>query len=65
MARWKIVDNVAAKDIGIEEISADNDGFLIVDIAKLPIGLSAKEAVAYAEKNGIIMKYDFKKEQAN
>ena len=61
MARWKIVDSVAAKDIGIEEISADNDGFLILDLAKLPMGFSVKKVIAYAEKNGIIMKCDFKK----
>ena len=60
MARWKIVNSRTAEDLGIEEISADNEGFIIVDLAKLPPGLSVKDAIAFAEKTGVIMKFDEK-----
>jgi hypothetical protein len=60
MARWKIVNSRTAEDLGIEEVSADNDGFIVVDLAKLPPGLSVKDAIAFAEKTGVIMKFDGK-----
>ena len=60
MARWKIVNSRTAKDLGIEEVSADNEGFIVVDLAKLPPGLSVKDAIAFAEKTGVIMKFDVK-----
>ena len=60
MARWKIVNSRTAEDLGIEEVSADNEGFIVVDLAKLPPGLSVKDAIAFAEKTGVIMKFDAK-----
>ena len=60
MARWKIVNSRTAEDLGIEEVSADNEGFIVVDLAKLPPGLSVKDAIAFAEKTGVIMKFDVK-----
>jgi hypothetical protein len=58
MARWKIVNSLTAKDLGIEEASEDNEGYIVVDLAKLPQGLTAKDAIRFAEKTGVIMKYD-------
>jgi hypothetical protein len=55
MARWKIVNSRTAEDLGIEEVSFDNEGYIAVDIAKLPIGLSVKNAIEFAEKEGIII----------
>jgi hypothetical protein len=55
MARWKIVNSRTAEDLGIEEVSFDNEGYIVVDIAKLPIGLSVKNAIEFAEKEGIII----------
>jgi hypothetical protein len=60
MARWKIINSRTAEDLGIEEVSADNEGFIVVDLAKLPPGLSVKDAIAFAEKTGVIMKFDVK-----
>ena len=56
MARWKIINSIKAKEIGIEEVSADNDGFIVIDEAKLPKGLFPKNVIEFAEKNGIILK---------
>jgi hypothetical protein len=50
MARWKIVNSRTAEDLGIEEVSFDNEGYIVVDIAKLPIGLSVKNAMELAER---------------
>ena len=55
MARWKIINSLKAEELGIEEISEDNEGFIIVDIAKMPQGLSVKNAIEFAEKEGIII----------
>ena len=55
MARWKIINSRTAEDLGIEEVSTDSDGFIVVDVTKLPKGLSVKDAIAFAEKEGIIM----------
>ena len=62
MARWKIINSLTAEDLGIEEISEDNEGYIVVDLAKLPQGLSVKDAIRFAEKTGVIMKVG-KKEQ--
>jgi hypothetical protein len=58
MARWKIINSLTAEDLGIEEVSEDNEGYIVVDLAKLPQGLSVKDAIRFAEKTGVIMKYD-------
>lgn len=58
MARWKIINSLTAEDLGIEEVSEDNEGFIVVDLTKLPQGLSVKDAIRFAEKTGVIMKYD-------
>ena len=55
MARWKIINSRTAEDLGIEEVPTDSDGFIVVDITKLPKGLSVKDAIAFAEKEGIII----------
>ena len=55
MVRWKIINSRTAEDLGIEEVSTDNDGFIVVDVTKLPKGLSVKDAIAFAEKEGIII----------
>ena len=55
MARWKIVNSRTAEDLEIKEVSFDNEGFIVVDVAKLPIGLSVKNAIEFAEKEGIII----------
>ena len=56
MARWKIVNSEKAEELGIEEISADNEGFISVDVVKMPKGLSVENVIGFAEKMGIILK---------
>lgn len=62
MARWKVIDSAAAKELGIAEVSADTSGFILLDITKIPPGMSAIDAIEQAEDSGIIVQYD-KKEQ--
>ena len=64
MARWKIINSRTAEDLGIEEVSADNEGFIVVDLAKLPPGLAAKDAIAFAEKTGVIMRLDIEEQDS-
>ena len=56
MARWKIVNSEKAEELGINEISPDNEGFIEVNIAKIPSGLSVENVIGFAEKMGIILK---------
>ena len=60
MARWKVVDSAAAKELGIVEVSADMDGFILLDVTSIPPGMSAIDAVEQAEESGIIVQYDKK-----
>ena len=55
MARWKIINSKTAKELGISEVSPDNDGFIIVDVAKMPKGLTIENVIEFAEKEGIII----------
>jgi hypothetical protein len=64
MARWKIINSRTAEDLGIEEVSADSKGFIVVDLAKLPPGLTVKDAIAFAEKTGVIMRLDIKEQDS-
>ena len=58
MARWKIVNSEKGKELGIKEVSPDSDGFIEVDISKLPKGLSVENTIEFAEKMGIILKIE-------
>lgn len=55
MARWKVINKDKAEELGIEEVSEDSEGFIVVDLAKIPSGLSVKNVIAFAEKEGIII----------
>lgn len=55
MARWKIINSKTAKELGISEVNSDNDGFIIVDVAKMPKGLTIENVIEFAEKEGIII----------
>ena len=55
MARWKIINSLKAEELGIEEVSEDNEGFIIVDLPKIPQGLTVKNVIEFAEKEGIII----------
>ena len=55
MARWKIINSNKAEELGIEEVSADNEGFIVVDLPKIPQGLTVKNVIEFAEKEGIII----------
>ena len=55
MARWKIINSSKAEELGIEDISTDNEGFIIVDTFKIPQGLTVKKVIEFAEKEGIII----------
>ena len=57
MARWKIINKDKAEELGIEEAPLDSEGFIVVDEANVPKGLSVKNMIAFAEKEGIILKY--------
>ena len=35
MARWKIINSLTVEDLGIEEVSEDNEGYIVVDLVKL------------------------------
>ena len=56
MARWKIINSEKGEELGIKEISPDNEGFIEMDISKLPRGLSVENTIEFAEKMGIILK---------
>lgn len=56
MARWKIVNSEKAEELGINEVSPDNEGYIEVDLAKMPPGLSVENVIGFAEKMGIILK---------
>lgn len=56
MVRWKIVNSVKAEELGIGKVATDADGFIIVDVAKIPSGLTAKNVIEFAEKEGIILR---------
>ena len=56
MARWKIVNSEKAEELGIEEVSADSEGFISIDVTKMPRGLSVENVIGFAEKMGIILK---------
>jgi hypothetical protein len=58
MARWKIVNSEKGEELGIKEVSPDSDGFIEVDISKLPKGLSVENTIEFAEKMGIILKVE-------
>lgn len=64
MARWKIINSLTAEDLGIEEVSADNEGYIKVDLSKIPKGLSAKDVIAFAEKEGVILECSIKPKEA-
>lgn len=64
MAKWKIINSRTAKDLGIQEVSADNDGYIRIDLCELPMGLTLKDVIAFAEKEGIIIA-DSKRGQEN
>ena len=55
MARWKIINKDKAEKFGIGEINTDNEGFIIVDVTKLPHHLTVKDIIDFAEKEGIII----------
>ena len=55
MARWKIINSDKAEELGIEEVNSDNEGFIIVDTVKIPQGLTVKNVIEFAEKEGIII----------
>ena len=58
MARWKIVNSEKGEELGIKEVSIDSDGFIEIDISKLPKGLSVENTIEFAEKMGIILKVE-------
>ena len=58
MARWKIVNSEKGEELGINEVSLDSDGFIEIDISKLPKGLSVENTIEFAEKMGIILKME-------
>ena len=57
MARWKVLNKDKAEELGIEEVTPDNEGFISVDLFKLPEGMTVKNVIEFAEKVGIIIKY--------
>jgi len=56
MARWKVIKGEKAEELGIKEVSADNEGFIEININKMPKGLSVENVIGFAEKMGIILK---------
>lgn len=56
MARWKIINSIKAEELGITEASPDSDGFIEIDLTKIPKGLSVENVIEFAEKMGIILK---------
>lgn len=56
MARWKIINSEKAEELGIEEVNPDNEGFIIVDLSKMPQGLTVRNVIEFAEKEGIVIK---------
>lgn len=55
MARWKIINSSKAEELGIQEVSPDSEGFIIVDKAKMPQGLTVENVINFAEREGIII----------
>lgn len=56
MARWKVINKGKSEELGIREVSPDNDGFIEVNLAEIPKGLSLENMIEFAEKMGIILK---------
>ena len=59
MARWKIINSQKGEELGIEEVSTDDKGFIIVDLAKVPKGLTIANVIDFAEREGIIIQDSF------
>ena len=51
--KWKIVNNERAGELHIEPVET---GTIIVDITKIPIGMSIEEFIDFIQKNNIVLK---------
>ena len=51
--KWKIVNNEKAGELHIESIET---GTIIVDITKIPIGMSIEEFIDFIQENNIVLK---------
>ena len=60
MARWKVINKDKAEEIAISEATPDSEGYIRVNTAKIPKGLSVEQVIEFAEKMGIILEVDNK-----
>ena len=51
--KWKIVNNERAGELHIEPVET---GTIIVDITKIPIGMSIEEFIDFIQENNIVLK---------
>lgn len=58
MIRWKVINSLKAEELGIREICPNDEGFIEVDLAKIPHGQSLENVLNFAERMGIILKID-------
>lgn len=55
MARWKIINSRTTEELGISEGSPDSEGFIVIDLSKIPKELTIENVIEFAEKEGIII----------
>ena len=51
--KWKIVNNKRAGELHIKLVE---NGIIIVDITKIPIGMSIEEFIDFIQENNIVLK---------
>lgn len=51
--KWKIIDNKKAGELHIEPVET---GTIIVDITRIPIGMSVEEFINFIQENKIVLK---------
>ena len=51
--KWKIIDNEKAGELHIKPVET---GTIIVDVTKIPIGMSIEEFIDFIQENNIVLK---------
>ena len=51
--KWKIIDNEKAGELHIKSVET---GVIIVDVTKIPIGMSIEEFIDFIQENNIVLK---------
>ena len=51
--KWKIVNNERASELHIKLVE---NGTIIIDITKIPIGISIEEFIGFIQENNIVLK---------